>query len=88
MSAVIEMLPRDEFLHDAAQIGDLLFMQLTDLRHRGAFSTVAQTFALLTAKCGQAPEPSMRELLNRWQLVSLTIEHLTTLTMYSVHLPL
>ena len=32
--------------HDEIQrIGDLTFTQLAELRHRGAFSTVAQTFA-------------------------------------------
>ena len=39
----------DDFHH----LGWLAFSQLAELRHRGAFSTVAQTFALCCAKCAE-----------------------------------
>lgn len=42
---------------DVTRIGDLAFMQLAELRHRGAFSTVSQTF---TASCVAAAKK------NRW----------------------
>ena len=46
----------DSIRHDYQRIGDLAFEQLAELRHRGAFSTVSQTFAAWCIACKRLPE--------------------------------
>ncbi|KAJ6063335.1 uncharacterized protein N7446_007455 [Penicillium canescens] len=47
---------------DFAKIGGASFTQLAELRHRGAFSNVSQTFATCCQRCSSAKDPSIREL--------------------------
>ncbi|KAF1961684.1 HEAT repeat protein-like protein [Byssothecium circinans] len=48
------------------EFGNLCFTQLVELRHRGAFSTVAQTFAAFCRRCISADDPLLRALPGRW----------------------
>lgn len=43
---------------DFQKLGNLAFTQLAELRHRGAFSSVSQTFAACCRKCAQANQSS------------------------------
>lgn len=43
---------------DFQKLGNLAFTQLAELRHRGAFSSVSQTFASCCRKCAQANQLS------------------------------
>lgn len=54
---------------DLSRIGRLSFTQLAELRHRGAFSTVSQTFAACCTRCAQSTEPAVRGLLDTWYKV-------------------
>ena len=54
---------------DYKRIGWLSFTQLAELRHRGAFSTVSQTFALCCAKCLRAGESESKKLPEYWYKV-------------------
>lgn len=47
-------------------LGDLCFTQLVELRHRGAFSTVAQTFASCCIRCHRAPNYRIQQFLDKW----------------------
>ncbi|KAF2763505.1 hypothetical protein EJ05DRAFT_41398 [Pseudovirgaria hyperparasitica] len=47
-------------------LGQLCFTQLTELRHRGAFSTVAQTFASFCARCAKSKVAEVSRLLSQW----------------------
>lgn len=60
-------------LHDVdySVYGRLLFTQLAELRHRGAFSTVAQTFAAWCIMCSQSNKPGLSDLPKDWYEVSL-----------------
>lgn len=51
---------------DLSAIGSLSFTQLAELRHRGAFSTVAQTFAATCERAGRASDSKSRELPSLW----------------------
>lgn len=62
-------------------IGDLSLLQLTELRHRGAFSTVAQTFATCCIKCASLDDPQAAELPNVWYRVSLVYNNFLTSTL-------
>lgn len=53
-----------------SKLGDLCFVQLAELRHRGAFSTVAQTFALLSRQCAVSKDSGCRSLTLKWYNVS------------------
>lgn len=48
------------------QTGDICFNQLALLRHRGAFSTVAQTFVLCCQKARALTDTMARDLIKRW----------------------
>lgn len=51
------------------EIGDLTFLQLSTLRHRGAFSTVSLTFAVCcqqTQRIVSSPESTDTDMLHRW----------------------
>ncbi|KAJ9608869.1 hypothetical protein H2200_006640 [Cladophialophora chaetospira] len=53
-------------------LGDLCMDQLISLRHRGAFSTVAQTFSLCCERVRSSIDGSMRDLIRDWYRVALT----------------
>lgn len=55
------------FLHE---LGRLCFTQLAELRHRGAFSAVAQTFATLCLQCASPQNPDNEKVLDTWYTVS------------------
>jgi hypothetical protein len=52
-------------------LGRLCFTQLVDLRHRGAFSTVAQTFAAFCRRCLSANDEVLMVLPEKWYQVCL-----------------
>ncbi|KAF2742863.1 HEAT repeat protein-like protein [Sporormia fimetaria CBS 119925] len=51
---------------DVEELGKLCFVQLVELRHRGAFSTVAQTFAAFCRRCMTAQDAQLRHLPEIW----------------------
>lgn len=51
--------------------GELAFQQLAELRHRGAFSTVSDTFAACCLRCAQSEDSRTRVLPRQWYQVSL-----------------
>ena len=51
------------------KLGRLCFTQLLELRHRGAFSTVSQTFAVFCRRCVTSSIPSLRALPEAWYQV-------------------
>lgn len=55
-------------------LGRLCFTQLVDLRHRGAFSTVAQTFAAFCQRCFSVDDEVLTILPGKWYQVCLLIE--------------
>lgn len=56
---------------DFEMIGVASFTQLAELRHRGAFSTVSQTFATCCLRCGQSSDPEIASLPHNWYQVSI-----------------
>ena len=74
---------------DFRDIGSLCFDQLSMLRHRGAFSTVCQTFALCCQRCGTASEQDVYDLPRTWyqQAVVVMKEQSSKLTRRSAGLP-
>ncbi|KAJ8109246.1 hypothetical protein OPT61_g7601 [Boeremia exigua] len=48
------------------RLGRLCFTQLLDLRHRGAHSTVAQTFAAFCRRCATSKIPGLKALPDVW----------------------
>ena len=61
---------------DLEMIGDLAFSQLSELRHRGAFSTVSQTFSNCCKRCVEVDnqnrkrtDPLMSNLPKKWYRV-------------------
>ena len=60
------------FSHDDLEsMGRLCFVQLAELRHSGAFSTVAHAFAACCAACRKSSELPIRGLPDIWYKVSL-----------------
>lgn len=55
------------------RLGRLCFTQLLDLRHRGAHSTVAQTFAAFCRRCAISKIPKLQALPEIWYQVSTII---------------
>ncbi|RMD43390.1 hypothetical protein DV735_g1703, partial [Chaetothyriales sp. CBS 134920] len=53
-------------LHTLRETGSLCFEQLTMLRHRGAFSTVAQTFTLCCELARTSSDPDCKDLNQLW----------------------
>jgi hypothetical protein len=51
------------------KLGRLCFTQLLELRHRGAFSTVSQTFAAFCRRCASSIIPALRALPEIWYQV-------------------
>jgi len=70
-------------------IGELSFMQLSELRHRGAFSTVSQTFATCCAKAAQSSDPRIANLPKLWyaRMLECIQDKASTLTRRSAGLP-
>ena len=58
--------------YDFRQLGELTFTQLAELRHRGAFSTVSQTFAACCIRCCEDDEEAVKGLPRQWYKVSRT----------------
>lgn len=54
---------------DYEKIGSASFTQLAELRHRGAFSTVSQTFSTCCQRCGQSKDPAISSLPDAWYQV-------------------
>ena len=50
-------------------LSQLCFTQLVDLRHRGAFSAVAQTFAAFCRRCLSTDDKVLLVLPDRWYQV-------------------
>ncbi|KAL4974767.1 putative death-receptor fusion protein-domain-containing protein [Aspergillus desertorum] len=74
---------------DYERIGKSSFTQLAELRHRGAFSTVAQTFAACCQRCGQSSNPEISALPLLWyqEAKKIIFEKASTLTRRSAGLP-
>ena len=53
----------------ATSLGNLSLIQLAELRHRGAFSTVAQTFTIICRIYQVSKVESLRKLLGVWYSV-------------------
>ena len=60
--------------NDLSQMGDLALSQLAELRHRGAFSTVAQAFAACCSRCAKVDQPLMTTLPQKWYKVRQNLE--------------
>ncbi|ORY10759.1 putative death-receptor fusion protein-domain-containing protein [Clohesyomyces aquaticus] len=54
------------------RLGRLCFTQLAELRHRGAFSTVAQTFAVFCRRCVALDNEKLRSLPEEWYCESMS----------------
>ncbi|KAL2813296.1 putative death-receptor fusion protein-domain-containing protein [Aspergillus granulosus] len=74
---------------DYAKIGKSSFTQLAELRHRGAFSTVAQTFSTCSQRCGQSSNPEISSLPLLWyqEAKKIIFETASKLTRRSAGLP-
>ncbi|KAL2825227.1 putative death-receptor fusion protein-domain-containing protein [Aspergillus cavernicola] len=84
--------PEGEFgltRNDFEKMGRTSFTQLAELRHRGAFSTVAQTFATCCQRCGQSDNAEISSLPLLWYQESKKIifETASKLTRRSAGLP-
>lgn len=51
---------------DFRRLGDLAFTQLAELRHRGAFSTVSQTFLACCSRCARSSDAMIASLPKHW----------------------
>ncbi|PLB40291.1 THADA/TRM732 family protein [Aspergillus candidus] len=74
---------------DYDKIGTCSFTQLAELRHRGAFSTVSQTFATCCLRCSQTNDPTIGSLTHRWyqDAKRIIFETASKLTRRSAGLP-
>ncbi|ODH48059.1 hypothetical protein GX48_05824 [Paracoccidioides brasiliensis] len=74
---------------DFNKIGSLSFTQLAELRHRGAFSAVSQTFTACCQRCGQSKDLGISNLLDMWYKDALKIidQQASKLTRRSAGLP-
>ncbi|KAJ9265996.1 hypothetical protein DTO212C5_6557 [Paecilomyces variotii] len=74
---------------DYETIGMASFTQLAELRHRGAFSTVSQTFSTCCQRCGESSDPSISSLPAGWYMQARNIieEQASKLTRRSAGLP-
>lgn len=63
----------DSFMtsHQLRDLGELSFTQLAELRHRGAFSTVSQTFATCCVRCNSGSESTSGTLQNWYKVGTL-----------------
>lgn len=53
------------------KFGELAFQQLAELRHRGAFSTVSQTFTECCLRCARSDDLMIQTLPKEWYQVRL-----------------
>jgi hypothetical protein len=60
------------------KLGRLCFTQLLELRHRGAFSTVSQTFAAFCRRCASSSIPALRALPEIWYQVCISHDYHST----------
>lgn len=74
---------------DFETVGKTSFTQLAELRHRGAFSTVSQTFATCCQRCSSSQDPTIRELPKVWyrEAKATIFESASKLTRRSAGLP-
>ncbi|KAF9891702.1 hypothetical protein FE257_003714 [Aspergillus nanangensis] len=74
---------------DFEKIGSMSFTQLAELRHRGAFSTVSQTFATCCLRCGKSKDPQISALPEHWyeEARKIIFESASKLTRRSAGLP-
>lgn len=78
------------FQHDHHRyLGELAFQQLAELRHRGAFSAVSQTFAECCLRCAQSDDSETRALPIEWYQKTLSCiqQRASALTRRSAGLP-
>lgn len=77
--------------HDAVleKLGNLCFTQLAELRHRGAFSTVAQTWAACCLRCQNLRTADGASMLGEWYTKTLNMlrNNVTINTRRSAGLP-
>ncbi|KAI4724759.1 hypothetical protein E4T49_07502 [Aureobasidium sp. EXF-10728] len=70
------------------QLGDLTFTQLAELRHRGAFSTVAQTFVICCMRSNSGADTVSQDLKDWYERAILCIQNQTAInTRRSAGLP-
>ncbi|KAF2015270.1 HEAT repeat protein-like protein [Aaosphaeria arxii CBS 175.79] len=71
------------------KLGKSCFTQLVELRHRGAFSTVAQTFAAFCRRCASSDDQTLRALPLRWyqEALSSIQDKATSITRRSAGIP-
>ncbi|KAJ5123735.1 hypothetical protein N7448_009832 [Penicillium atrosanguineum] len=76
-------------LADFDKVGKTSFTQLAELRHRGAFSTVSQTFATCCQRCSDSKDVSIQELPRLWygEAKATIFESAAKLTRRSAGLP-
>jgi hypothetical protein len=76
-------------ISDIERIGQLSFVQLAELRHRGAFSTVSRTFNASCAFCAKSKDVATRSLPQSWYANTLACiqEKASALTRRSAGLP-
>lgn len=76
-------------LADFEKVGRASFTQLAELRHRGAFSTVSQTFATCCERCSSSKDGSIQELPKGWykEARATIFESASKLTRRSAGLP-
>lgn len=74
---------------DFEKVGRASFTQLAELRHRGAFSTVSQTFATCCERCSSSKDASIQELPKAWykEARATIFESASKLTRRSAGLP-
>lgn len=82
---------KDTSGHDAIleKLGNLCFMQLAELRHRGAFSTVAQTWAACCLRCQSLRTADGASMLGEWytKVLNMLRNNVTINTRRSAGLP-
>ncbi|OKL63320.1 hypothetical protein UA08_01801 [Talaromyces atroroseus] len=74
---------------DYEAIGTLSFVQLSQLRHRGAFSAVSQTFETCCVRCAESRDLEISSLPDMWYQESLKLiqDQASKLTRRSAGLP-
>ena len=89
LQALVESKSHSLTFEETKKIGDLCFTQLAELRHRGAFSTVAQCFTSCCVGNGHQMGKGGCSLVESWyrQLLSLIDAKSTALTRRSAGLP-
>ncbi|KAH7125462.1 putative death-receptor fusion protein-domain-containing protein [Dendryphion nanum] len=71
------------------RLGKICFTQLVELRHRGAFSTVAQTFAAFCRRCVTNENEQLRSLPAQWyqETILCIQDKATSITRRSAGIP-